>query len=190
MDMVKTLQSEIFRPFVILVIPGAIAVAPYLFLLIHFFPSIVIFFSERTSLAWMVGSGAIIAAGLIIEDVGSEIEARLLDRFQENRQQHEDDWFAYLCIAFVSEPVGHRYLRTIVLKLKYELHMAIGFLLFMLGLWWVNYCESFLTCSSLLGISLVLLLVCSYLLWESYSSARVLGRVRHKILEGVKKMPF
>jgi hypothetical protein len=41
-------------------------------------------------------------------------------------ERHAKEWFDYLRLAFEREPVGHRYLRTLVLRLKFELGMAVA----------------------------------------------------------------
>jgi hypothetical protein len=41
-------------------------------------------------------------------------------------ERHREDGFDYLRLAFDEEPVGQRYIRTLVLRLKFELGMTVA----------------------------------------------------------------
>src|ERR1700733_7814336 len=72
---------------------------------------------------------ACIAAGLLVEDIGSRIESRFLDKrlgTQPGFSTHSDEWNQYLRLVFKAEPVGQRYLRAILLRFKFELGTAIA----------------------------------------------------------------
>jgi hypothetical protein len=62
---------------------------------------------------------ASIASGLLVEDIGSRIESRWFDKQlvkQPSFSHHDDEWDQYLRLTFSIEPVGQRYLRTILLR--------------------------------------------------------------------------
>jgi hypothetical protein len=46
---------------------------------------------------------------------------------------HFEEWYDYLRLAFAKEPIGHRYLRSLVLRMKFELAMTIASIPFALG---------------------------------------------------------
>jgi hypothetical protein len=61
-----------------------------------------------------------------LEYVGSTIEVTIFDRAlnEATSGQHSLDWNKYLRIAFPIEPVGVRYIRAILLRMKCELAMG------------------------------------------------------------------
>jgi ABC-type proline/glycine betaine transport system permease subunit len=88
--------------------------------------------------------------------------------------------------AFVCEPIGRRYIRTLVTRLKFELGTAIGILVADIGLvgLWVGGFAS-------LRLSLILLLlsltVAIYLgLCEAPASHRLLGKARSVMLDEIR----
>jgi hypothetical protein len=76
-----------------------------------------------------------LTAGLIAEDMGARLERAFDNRLcnVHGYERHLEEWYDYLCVAFEREPVGHRYLRSIVLRLKFELGMTIASIPFALG---------------------------------------------------------
>ena len=123
-----------------------------------------------------------IASGLLVEDIGSRIESRSFDKHLSGKpkfSRHHEEWGRYLRLTFSIEPVGQRYLRTILLRFKFEVGTAIALLLsspglFFMGLtlWW-----------SLLWFSLCVAIALG-LLFEARCSHQLLSEVRHEILEG------
>ena len=115
-------QSEIFRPVVSLVVPGFYGIStlsivvwqrhPYFHGLVEGNPGLATAIALLIALTW----------GLIAEDLGARIEQHFDKRLEKDPiyQNHYREWFDYLRIAFDKEPVGHHYLRTIVLRLKFE----------------------------------------------------------------------
>ncbi len=80
---------------------------------------------------------ASIAAGLLVEDIGSRIESRFLDKrlgAQPAFSTHSEEWNQYLRLVFKTEPVGQRYLRAILLRFKFELGASIALLSSSIGL--------------------------------------------------------
>ena len=66
--------------------------------------------------------------GLLLEDFGSYIEVRLFDAAlnQFTSEEHSRNWYQYLRTVFKDEPVGVRYMRTVLLRMKFELGAAAG----------------------------------------------------------------
>jgi hypothetical protein len=179
--------SEVFRPLATIIIPGAMAISTWFIVLLNRFPSfrnLVATNHTETSLILALTS---IAMGLLVEDIGSRIESRWFDKHLTGKpgfSRHHEKWNRYLRLTFSTEPVGQRYLRTILLRFKFEVGTAIALLLsspglFLTGLasWW-----TFLWFSVCVAIALGLL-------FEARCSHQVLSRVRHEILEGAIVYP-
>jgi hypothetical protein len=177
--------TEVFRPLVTLLIPGSIAALPlvatvlssdsYVAQLAAKYPT------ERTLTVLLV----VVFVGMVIEDVGSRIES-YFDRLRGD--SHSAAWNRYLRLAFRIEPVGHRYLRTIVLRLKFELGSAVALVLAAtqwVGIAWGHAYSP--TCwAMVLGSALV---IAGYLVREAWSSHRLLGELRRNLLKGVEEIP-
>ena len=58
--------------------------------------------------------------------------------FTQRKDEHLDqrwtEWYSYLRLAFRVEPVGQRYLRTLVLRLKFELNASLALVIAGCGL--------------------------------------------------------
>ena len=183
-ELVGVFGNEVFRPLVTLVIPGAIAIAPNLLFLREQYPAlraIPIRGTAETITAFTVLS---IFFGLIIDDLGTHIE----DGW-DNRQLdvHQSNWYRYLRFAFKTEPVGHRYLRNLVLRLKFELASYVAILVSLPGCLWllVAYLDPYqwlplITFSVLLAI---------WLRHEAHCTHGALQRVRHHLLDGIVESP-
>jgi hypothetical protein len=74
-------------------------------------------------------------AGMVFEDFGARWEVQL-DGWADQRtdNEHTKNWWSYLQTAFKSDPVGRRYARALVLRLKFELGIAIAMISASLGL--------------------------------------------------------
>jgi hypothetical protein len=121
---------------------------------------------------------ASVAAGMILEDVGARIESHY-DTISENREQHLQAWNSYLRTAFVAEPIGRRYAKSMVARLKFELGMGVGLAVSGIGTF----------CLLHFGLPLgricvfVTLQLCAsgYLIWESKATHTALHSVRHEL---------
>ena len=79
-----------------------------------------------------------IFCGLVLEDFGARIEDCLFRRrFPDDKEKEAryQDWYDYLRLAYDVEPVGFRYLSTLVLRLKFELGCCSATPFAMLGVW-------------------------------------------------------
>src|SRR5687768_5795190 len=100
MDLLSAFKSEIFRPLVTLVVPGAIGVSPYI-LLLHYYVDRVAYFSEDHPTAFgLVVSVAVLAAGLIMEDLGAVIETKIWDNAKDSKDStRQQTWNSYMKLA-------------------------------------------------------------------------------------------
>lgn len=197
-DFFSAFGSEFFRPLVTLMLPGAVAVLPgfvAVFLSVDAFRR----FAEHNH-AEIIGGFLLVCvfAGLVIEDWGSRLE-NYIDKVHAARDtgklawreallpcnhssgDSEGEWYAYLRLAFDTEPVGHRYLRTLVLRLKFELGCCIGCFFAISPVWfWPT------TYMLRAAITLFLLMASAYFCWEASATVRLLERLRHELLKGIK----
>jgi hypothetical protein len=187
-DLFGAFGSEIFRPLATLVLPGLLALFTWTVVVVCDVPWVADF--AKVNHAEFSGVVIVIATflGLVFEDVGSRIENKIYDihskRDESGRIAKDKDWYPYLQIAFSIEPVGHRYLRTLVLRLKFELGCFSASLVAAVGvmLWNVAF-------ATRLGVIAGLLIVGGYLFNEAWTGVKVIAEVRCALLQEVREVP-
>jgi hypothetical protein len=116
--------SEVFRPLVTLIIPGAVGISTWFVALLWSFPSLRSLVYQNHAEVGLVLLLAMTFAGLFFEDMGAHVETRL-DKWRNSQNgRHVDNWYTYLRTCFKADPIGRRYVRTLVLRLKFELGIA------------------------------------------------------------------
>jgi hypothetical protein len=134
-ELVSAFNSEVFRPVVSLVVPGFFALSTSCVALGQQFPDLLSRGEDHSGILTIVAFLTVLTFGLTIEDIGAHLERRFDRDLKKtaNFEKHMDEWFSYLRLAFKIEPVGHRYLRTLVLRMKFELGMTVASVPFALG---------------------------------------------------------
>ena len=133
--------SEVFRPLATIVIPGAMVISTWFVVLLQRLPPFRNFAGANHTETALLLALASIASGLLVEDTGSRFESQWLDKRlvkQPGFSHHDDEWDQYLRLTFTIEPVGQRYLRTILLRFKFEVGTAVALLLSSPGLFWTG----------------------------------------------------
>jgi hypothetical protein len=131
--------SEVFRPIVTLLIPGAIGISTWFIALIWHFPVLRELVRNNPAETGLVLLLVMIFAGLVLEDVGARYETWLDRKADKRNGDHSKNWNKYLRTSFLAEPIGRRYVRTLVLRLKFELGVAFSMMSAALGLLWLAH---------------------------------------------------
>lgn len=180
--------SEIFRPLVTIVIPGAMAISVWFVVVLQKFTQLCVLAEGNHTETTLLLVLASIAAGLLVEDIGSRIESRFLDKSlgaQPAFSAHSEEWNQYLRLVFKTEPVGQRYLRAILLRFKFELGTAIALLSSGIGL----LLTTLSLCKALTWFVVFIAIAAYLILVEARSSHRLLSKIRHEILKGALPYP-
>lgn len=186
MDYLSAFQREIFRPIVTLVIPAMIAAAPWLVLLRRWIPGLARFWDNHEPAAWVAIIATLVALGLMLENIGSQIEVRVLDRMLLRRNpKHLEEWNAYLGLSLDDKAVGANYLESILLHLKFELAMAPAFLISLIGVVRLNRETAFWPVNWV-WLYLGLIAAAAYFAKEAHGSAGVLAKTRHILIKNAK----
>src|ERR1700723_1510607 len=121
-ELLAGFAAEIFRPVVTLLIPGFWAMTPWTISMFLHYPTTWTFACAHREGCGLVYVVVATAFGMIFEDLG----ARLEKFFFERRTKDYSNWFAYLALAPEREPIGLRYIRAVVLRMKFELGMGLA----------------------------------------------------------------
>jgi hypothetical protein len=190
MDIGEATKSEVFRPLATVAIPGAVAVAPYIVVAQHYIPRVLEFWKEHDTAFSAIVVACMLAAGLMLENIGSLIEGRVFDRVLERRfPGHGANWQRYLQLRIRDEYVGQRYLRNVVTHLKFELAMLPSIVCLWIGLAWIQAIHKVWKGYGFLLLSFFMFAVVTYLVFEAYSSAKALGSTRKLLIDAVDNAP-
>ena len=176
---------ESLQPLIMLITPGATAVIPYVLMVVTGNDKIASFLDKHEFMFGTLVVLLAVAAGLILEDFGSLIESRIWDKLQEDTTKNEAVWWKYLRTAFEVEPMGQRYLRTILLRMKFELSFSLSLIPLFIGLVILNGRFSLLSGRSMKLVGLIVIVLAAYLLWESYQSASLLKRLHAALTDKI-----
>ena len=173
---------EVFRPLMTLLAPGSVALFPWVVALMQRNATVyALINNNRTESSLLLVLAAVII-GMLLEDVGSRIETHIFDR-DLNRLtsgMHTTNWEKYLCLAYGAEPIGARYMRTILLRMKFELGMASAVPIAVGGVFAIHW--------SVYGsvvLAVAILVVAALLLIEAKKGHAVLSHTRGLLLKGI-----
>ena len=113
------------RFLVAVLIPGIIAVTPWLILLAEQWPVARDFYERYPVLGNALLLSIVTIVGSVIEGVGSYVESAW-DAAREKEFAVVENWHAYLAQDSSPEPVGHRYIGRLVTSMYFELGMMIS----------------------------------------------------------------
>jgi len=188
MELTSVLRGESFRPFATIVAPGAIGLAPWAAFLYSWNGSGRLFWDSHPIATGVVLFIASVAAGLVFENIGARVEESIDRRLTKKDKEHERTWRRYLLLTFDKEPIGQRYLRTILFRLKFELG-ALGSLFVALPGWFVFLRYQGASSVSLGGTVAIGAVLLYWFYREALESAEVLARLRQDLVTEFGRRP-
>ena len=184
MDLTSPLRSETFRPLMTLLVPGALALFPWATLVWIEADALREFAAAHGFLAGIALLLLTLAGGFVVENLGSRLEVSYCDaKLKEEDPDYDRVWSEYLGLAFENEPIGQRYLSTILTRLRFELHIAVALVVAAPG--WILLILGSSTTSNawVLGVLVATVATVSYLLLEARDSSRLLARTRKDLVD-------
>jgi hypothetical protein len=182
MDKLSAVNLTFDKLLITVLIPGLVAIFPYLLLIYNLYPD---FYGSITSnYTYVITLVTILSLifGLIIENIGSRIEVEVFDKVNKCDSKI---WEKFLKLSYEKEPVGHRYLRNILMRMKFELGLFIALIFMAIGLIVFNYkfpiFES--QCSALIFLFIIPIALAVFLYKEGLSSSKVLNNTRILLVE-------
>ena len=119
------------RSLLTILIPGLIAIAPWLLLLVQY-TSATLGFKENLTLANALVFTTAAVVGSLFEAAGSTREVAW-DEERNEALAVKENWYIYLSRQLEREPVGYRYLSRLVTTLYFELAMMFAAPIFFAG---------------------------------------------------------
>lgn len=189
MEKLTSLNLTFDRVFIQLITPGLLAAFPFILLFFDARPDVRDFFLQDSK-GLLVISVVMIALvmGIILENIGSRIEVNIYDtQLAHRKKDYFETWEKFLLVQYQGgEPIGHRYLRNILFRMKFELSAGVGLLIMTTGLAIYNIDYTIFK-SMIINISIVYVLPIAtsvYLLvFEGWRSAEVLAECRKALVE-------
>ena len=184
MDMVSVFRSEVFRPLVTNVFPGGLAIFPFVILVNGCFPDLATYRDAHEAVYFSIVALLTIGVGELIGDVATFAESLLDKAHQRKFPDMVTEWEAYLRKTYtpLSEPIGQRYLRAILLHLKFELSLGTALFPFYLGMLLVNAQRAWFSCPFIIWLGLGLSIFFAFLMYSAYVSSRLLIKIRQNLL--------
>lgn len=188
MERLSSLPLSFDRVLIQILIPGLIGALPWLFILMDVFPSFHAFlFSCDRLMLVLVGVLFGVTTGLFLENAGAMIEVHVHDcRLKGKYKDFDDCWRQFLQLSYEHEPVGHRYLRNLLMRMKFELSMGCALVSLSIGV--MLYDLSHVIMGDIIERKIIfhsgLWLGAIYLIFfESYKSANLLATTRKLLVE-------
>ena len=184
-EIATSLNLDFNKILIQIVCPGIVASFPYILIYLHYHLKAKTYFYHNSSV--LITSVILIAlvAGLIIENLGGLIEVYYYDKSHKKLDtSFTDTWNKYLQLNIECEPIGQRYLRNILMRMKFELSMGVSLVLMTVGLFMLDNVQSIISSCYLKLIFIIILplVTSAYLiLYEGKNSSRILADTR-KIL--------
>lgn len=187
MEKITSLNLSLDKAVIQILIPGMLAVTPFLFLLLDTLPPLKLYLINNQTVLITTFTLLGVAAGMIVDNIGGRFEVHVIDKSLKDKFPFfESDWAKFLCITYEHEPVGHRYLRNMLFRMKFELSTGIALILMAIGSA-IIACRFGLFANSFWSTIFCLimqLLISSYLLFiEAKSSAKILAKTRMMLVD-------
>jgi len=189
MEKLTSLNLTFDRVLIQFVTPGLLTSFPFILLFVDARPDVAEFFLQDSK-GLLVTAIVLVALvmGIILENIGSRIEVNIYDNLlSRRRKEYFENWEKFLMIQYQGqEPIGHRYLRNILFRMKFELSAGAGLVIMTTGLGIYNI-DHVIFNSIILNILIVYILPLAtsvYLLAsEGWRSAEVLAECRRALVE-------
>jgi hypothetical protein len=189
-EILGTLKSELLRPLSTLILPGAVAISPYFALLRALVPGFAEVVTANRAEAILVTTAGCLFVGLILEDAGSERESAWDDAAGDELRR---PWNDYLRLAFKTEPIGHKYIRSVLLRMKFELGSLMALRVAIPGVVALYFLRSghpewcpFSAVSVALTLTVALMVWLHYLFFRwAKDGHRILHETRVELLKGI-----
>lgn len=188
MEKLTSLGLTFDRVLIQLIIPGMVSIFPYFVIYLYHFPSDKEFLFKNPTIIITTITILSLIVGIIFENIGGMIEVKCYDKKNASKfADYNETWEKFLTLNYDGkEPIGHRYVRNILIRMKFELSFGIALVPLAIGLIILD-AQHILISSVILKILLFYILPFGgsiYLLKkEAYDSSVVLAKTRKLLVD-------
>jgi hypothetical protein len=181
MDLTSSVRTDALPALGSLLVPGALAAAPYIALAWGEPHNLKAFVAAQEAASTAAGFLVIAASGFLIESIGSYVEYYVIDWRHEDRAGMLDRWRRFLRVAWTTEPIGQRYLRRILTVFKFELNLLVATVATLPGLWALWH-YGLLTPRQAITLQVLAVGLILYLLRATFDSSKLLDELRAELV--------
>lgn len=175
------IPTTLTRSTVTILVPGTVALSPWLLLLVQH-TSATLGFKYYATLANAMVLAAVIVTGSVCEGLSTFIE-RHWDRKREAELDITKNWLDYLSSTFDKEPVGFRYLSRLVTTMYFELSMLIATPVFLAGSGVLAYLRfPHNGCLVVIAAAVTAIASALFFWWQAGQTHRVICQTRREVL--------
>ncbi len=176
MDIESAFKPESIKPIMTNIIPGATLLLPYFSAVISESHNLQRLFEKHEFIFSASTFVAIIAAGLIYENMGARIEVAFWS--QINDGEKDEDWKNYLKQQAKEETIGMQYIHGVVLRMKFEASFAAAIISAAPGIILLKNFKILDSCESMMLILVGMIISAAYLIQEAKCSVNLLAKTR------------
>lgn len=188
MEKLTSLGLQFDRILIQILVPGLVCIIPYFLIFLNQFQSETAFLVDNPNVLIFLVTIVGVIAGFILENIGSMIEVYVYDPINKKKfEDYESTWEKFLLLNYDGvEPIGHRYVRNILIRMKFELSMGIAIIPMAIGFVILDF--QHLLISSLIIKGLLFYIIPLYssmyvLIFEAYNSSKVLASKRKLLVD-------
>ncbi|HSX59634.1 MAG TPA: hypothetical protein VLF18_05500 [Tahibacter sp.] len=182
MDIANVIKPDVYRIVIVTMVPGFLATSPWLSGV--FWPGLKLASTWKDMLIpiGLTGFAVCLIVGLILENIGSEIEVHFADKWVVKNNNKLDNWNAYLQLETDAEFVGQRYIRSFLIRFKFELSMIPALVISAAGLLASLYFNQGLTVPQTATLVTLMFTIAIWFLFAVRQSALVLAQTRELLI--------
>jgi hypothetical protein len=175
---------DLTRSLMTVLLPGLVAVAPWLLWLADRFTEVPVAYAEYQVPSQALLFAVVAVTGAVLEGLATSYED-WLDKRREQRLEVSRNWFDYLANVPDHEPVGFRYMSRLATTMYFEMTMMCASLSFFPGLGFLLFRHVAPHWQAILLIltPVLMIAVALYFGWQASMSHEVLCRTRKEINE-------
>jgi hypothetical protein len=189
MDPTSAVRTETLPVIATVIGPGAVFSSPYAWVVLSQSPRLLEFLSTHEAIAVAATLVLWVTAGFMVESVGSYVEVYGIDRRRSDHDEMLATWWRYLRIAWRVEPIGQRYLRRLLVSLKFELNFGVATALSIPALGML-YRSGFVRREPAVWIAVLQIGIAACFYIAARGTAEVLADIRSNLVKGVGEPPF
>ena len=176
-------DSRFVRVLAGVIVPGAVALVPWLFVATAWYPAVGEWLFKNQALSNATLLLLVFCIGMVCENLGSRVEFRL----DKQHGAQDKAWSEYLTQPR-DQLVGHGYISSLVTRLKFELGMFVALIAAIPGVAILSIYFAALPADAASVLLVLAVGGISYFLYEANSSVRSLAQTRRLMAREGEKL--